>query len=99
MAYKIVIKVEARIDTQEAYDYYELEKADLGEDFLNELAKTYRLIAQNPSHYGYIDARQILRDIKVHRFPFTAIFEITEQEVIIYAVHNTWHHPKKRLRK
>jgi hypothetical protein len=38
MAYKIVITEQAKEDTQAAYDYYEGQHKNLGEEFLEELA-------------------------------------------------------------
>lgn len=99
MVYKILIKEEAKLDAEIAYEYYETERANLGEEFLEELVKTYKRIAVNPTHYGYIDHQQILRDVKVERFPFTVVFEITQDGIIVYAVHNTYQHPGRRFRK
>lgn len=99
MAYKIVIKEEAKLDTEEAYNYYENEKANLGEEFLEELTRIYNRIAKHPDYYGFIDDQRILRDLKVERFPFTVVFEITDSSVIVYAVHNTYRHPKRKLRR
>jgi len=69
MAYKIVITEQAKEDTQTAYDYYEEQRQDLGEDFLEELIKKYDDLAEHPLHYGYIDSRGIIRDVKIDRFP------------------------------
>lgn len=99
MGYRIVIREEAKKDTEEAYNYYEDERANLGEEFLDELVRSYQRIAANPTHYGYIDDKQILRDVKIDRFPFTIVFEIIDYNVVVYAVHNTYHYPRRRLRR
>ena len=98
MAYNIVIKEEARLDTATAYNYYENERQGLGEEFLDELVKRYDDLSDHPFHYGFIDDQQIIRDVKVDRFPYVIIFEVIDNSVIVYAVHNTWRHPKRRLR-
>jgi plasmid stabilization system protein ParE len=99
MAYKIVITEQAKEDTQTAYDYYEEQRQDLGEDFLEELVKKYDDLTENPQHYGYIDNQGIIRDVKIDRFPYVIVFEIIEQRVIVYAIHNTYRHPKRKLKR
>jgi plasmid stabilization system protein ParE len=99
MAYKIRITEHAREDTQVAYDYYENTRTGLGEEFLSELLKQFNDLASTPHNYGYIDDQAIIRDVKIDRFPYVVVFEIIQDEVVVYAVHNTYRHPKKRLRK
>jgi plasmid stabilization system protein ParE len=101
MAFTIIVKEEAHQDTLDAYWYYEKKQKGLGERFLDLLQSCYEAIAQHPTHYGYIneDPQQMLRDVKIDKFPFVIVYEIIEEEVIIYAVHNTYRHPKKKGRK
>ena len=98
MAYKIVITEHAKEDTQTAYDHYEIQRPGLGEEFLSELLKKFDNLIETPNHYGYIDDQAIIKDVKIDRFPYVVVFEIKGAEVIVYAVHNTHKHPKKRLR-
>jgi plasmid stabilization system protein ParE len=99
MAYKIVITEQAKEDTQTAYDYYEEQRQDLGEEFLEELVKKYDDLTEHPQHYGYIDNQDIIRDVKIDRFPYVIVFEIMEQRVIVYAIHNTYRHPRRKLKR
>jgi hypothetical protein len=99
MACKIRITEHAKEDTQVAYDYYENKRRGLGEEFLSELLKQFDELSNTPSHYGFIDDQDIIRDVKIDRFPYVVVFEISQDEIIVYAVHNTYLHPKKRLRK
>ena len=99
MAYKVVIKDVAKEDIQTAYDYYEQERRGLGEEFLEELLKKFDVFMDKPHNYGFIDDQTIIRDVKVDRFPYVIIFEIIVDAVYVYAVHNTYRHPKRRLRK
>ena len=98
MAFNILIKEEARLDTATAYYYYEDKRKGLGEEFLEELEKRYQDLISHPLNYGFIDDQQIIRDVKVDRFPYVIIFEVIDNNVIIYAVHNTYRHPKRRLK-
>lgn len=99
MAYKVIVRDVAKEDTQAAYDHYEDEKKGLGEEFLEELLKKFDDLASKPHNYGYIDDQTIIRDVKIDRFPYVIVFEIIEDSVVVYSVHNTYRHPKRRLRK
>lgn len=91
MAYNLVIVEEAYLETLEAYNYYEEKQQGLGETFLLSLQKRYIDLSRNPQYYSFIsnDSAQIFRDVKVDKFPYVVIFEISETDVIIYSVHLT----------
>jgi hypothetical protein len=84
---------------QVAYDHFENTRAGLGEEFLSELLKQFDDLASTPHNYGYIDDQIKIRDVKIDRFPYVVVFEISQDEVIVYAVHNTYRHPKKKVEK
>lgn len=90
--FKLVIKQEAYNDTLEAYQFYEQEQPGLGEVFLNTLQLCYNALSENPQYYSYIsaDTKLIFRDIKVGKFPYVVVYEIVANNVIVYAVHNTY---------
>ena len=101
MPFTVIVKQEAHQDTIEAYNYYETKLTGLGERFLNALQQRYKELSENPTFYSYIDEDplKILRDVKLEKFPFVVVYEITENQVVVYAVHNTYKHPRNKLRK
>jgi plasmid stabilization system protein ParE len=101
MTYKVIIREEAQADAQEAYEYYEHQRTGLGEEFLMALIRRYDDLSEHPTHYSYIDeqSEKILRDAGIERFPYVVVFEITAEDVIVYAVHNTHKHQRGKLRK
>lgn len=101
MVHKVFVKQEAVDDAIEAYEYYEKEVPGLGERFLEALAKRYLDLSLHPSHYGFIaeDPLNILRDVRLEKFPYVVVFEITDAEVFVYAIHNTRKNPIKKIRK
>lgn len=101
MKYLLVIKDEAHNDVAQAYEYYENIQTGLGERFLNALIEKYNDMAVHPHHYSFIeeDNKQILRDVRLKAFPFLIVFEISTNEVIVYAVHHAHRHPSKKLRR
>ncbi|MFD2035923.1 type II toxin-antitoxin system RelE/ParE family toxin [Belliella marina] len=78
----------------EAYVYYEKEQADLGEFFLTQLDKSFERIKSNPLHFP--KKRDPFREALVSKFPYIVIFEIEEENIIIYSVFNTWKDPRKK---
>ena len=64
------------------------------------LIKRYDDLAEHPFHYSYIDDQpdKIFRDARIERFPYVVVFEITEKEVTVYAVHHTLKHQRGKLR-
>lgn len=97
MKYVLEIKEEAVIDIQKAYDYYEENRAGLGERFLNTLDYYFERIQKQPQHYQI--RRKTYREAFVKDFPYLIIYEIIEANVIVYAVFNTYLDPKKKPSK
>ena len=94
MSYTIILTDEARQDEINSYLYYEMQSAGLGEDFLTDVENCYSIINQHPHLFGYSDNQNKLRDIKLKRFPFIIIFEISGDTVLVYSVHHTSRKPR-----
>ncbi|HEY8930541.1 MAG TPA: type II toxin-antitoxin system RelE/ParE family toxin [Mucilaginibacter sp.] len=90
MGYKLLIQKEALVELQEAFDWYEEQKIDLGYEFLNEVEVCYRNLSDYPERYSYINERY--RRIKTDRFPYILVFEIEGNVVIV----NTIRHIKRK---
>lgn len=101
MSFNVLIKEEAHQDTIEAYNYYEKKQSGLGERFLGALSQCYNSLTDHPQHYSLIteDANKVLRDVRLKVFPYVVVFEISGNDVIVYAVHNTYKHPGNKLKK
>lgn len=97
MRYKIELTRLATFEIFEAYDWYELQKAGLGEDFLVELDKFYQTLQTNPKTYSYY--KKPIREGKVKRFPYTVVYEIFETTIIIYSVFMAKQNPVKKRTK
>jgi hypothetical protein len=91
MSYKVLVKQEAYNEALAAYLYYEEVQVGLGERFLAGLEWHLDDLSKNPQYYSILqaDKLRVLRDVQIKKFPFLIIFEITRDEVIVYAIHNT----------
>ena len=61
----------------------------LGDDLLNILRDYYAKLSDNPYLYSFIEHSEILRDVKIDRFPYVVIYLVSGDEVIIVSVRNT----------
>ena len=92
MSYAIRLQVEAIADIQSAFEWYEQQKAGLGNEFLSELEVCYNKLIEHPQHYTFIN--EYYRRIKINRFPYMIVYELEGNEVIINAVHHTSRKPR-----
>ncbi len=100
MAYTVFVKQEAVDDAIEVYEYYEKKVPGLGDRFLAALAKRYSDLSLHFTHYGFIaeDPLNILRDVRIEKFPYVVVFELTATEVFIYAIYNTRKNPLSKVK-
>jgi hypothetical protein len=89
----LLIQEEARNEILNAYYWYEAKLNGLGNRFMESLDFCFERITLSPLSFPkkYKEMRQA---IVVH-FPFVVIFEIEENQIIVYAVFNTRRKPKQ----
>ncbi len=95
MRYSIKILPRAEQDIDNAYEWYELQKANLGKLFLNELVLNYEKLAVNPFIFSQIERNY--RQAIMHRFPYVIIYKIEPTQVIIFSVFHTKQNPRKKF--
>lgn len=97
--YKVKVLKEANMDLQEAIEYYEAQRKNLGLEFFTAYAQTEDRIAENPLAYEqFLDN---FRKANLHRFPYSAYYEVAEnkQEVTINAVIHQSRNPETIKKK
>jgi len=92
MNYKLQLQKEAILEMQDAFNWYEIQKAGLGYSFIEELEECYQKICEHPAYYGMLN--ESFRRIKVNGFPYLVIFEIENEQVIVNSVFHTSRSPK-----
>lgn len=95
MVFKIIISKLASLEITESIDFYELKRKGLGKDFLNHLKSAFNILKSNPELFS-IKRKSIYREMPLKRFPFTVVYEIIGDEVIIYSVFHTSRNPDKK---
>lgn len=93
MAFKIKIEPEARLDIQEAIDWYNNQEQGLGRKFHTQLLKRIESLSKNP----YFEIRfDSVRCLPMKKFPFMIHFTLDETQncVVVHAVFHTSLNPK-----
>ncbi len=94
LTYTIILNPFAEEDIKESREWYNLQRENLGEEFLEELKKIVKLISENP--FQFPKSKKDIRKAVLDRFPFSVFF-FTENEVInIFAVFHASRNPKIR---
>lgn len=94
MSYKLEIRPLATIEIIEAYDWHEMRRAGLGIEFLLELEKFYTTLLLNPDSYSYFE--KPVRQGVINRFPYTVVYEVFNQNIVIYSVFMFRQDPDKK---
>ena len=89
--YEIVAEPAVEADVEAAHDWYELEQAGLGFEFLQEVRATYERILISP--LGYQELRSGIRRALTGRFPYAIYFSVEENVIVILTVLHTARDP------
>ena len=81
---KVRFLTPAEIEMFEASAYYEMQAPNLGENFLDIIEEAIEEIAKNPKLWPEIDYG--IRRRLVRRFPYSVLYHIHMDEIIIVAV-------------
>ena len=75
----------------DAARYYEAQARGLGNDFLDKIDSAVRDIAEHPERWPalHLDVRRRL----IHRFPYTLLYRVDAEEVVVLAVMHLHRNP------
>jgi len=94
MKYTLLIKEEADLEIAEAYKWHEDKSKFLGEEFLIELDEYFSFLENNP--YSCQVRYKSYRLFPLKRFHYMIVYEIENENVIVYSVFHMSKDPKKR---
>ncbi|MCI0693659.1 type II toxin-antitoxin system RelE/ParE family toxin [candidate division KSB1 bacterium] len=93
MSYKIFIRPEAEIDLNEAYFWYESQKAGLGKELVFQIDTCIASIQRNPFSYPF-KYKKVVRGALVHRFPYSVFYVVEQQTIVVIAVFHAKRDPR-----
>jgi plasmid stabilization system protein ParE len=88
----IIFRPEARAEFDEAYDWYESQRAGLGEVFADQVQQVVDRIAAAPQIHGIVVGN--VRKAVVTRFPFCVYYREEASSVRILSVFHTSRDPR-----
>lgn len=95
MVFKIVISALAEYEIEEAIEFYESRSKGLGKQFLEYFKGYLKILKANPELFS-IKKPPFYRELPLKKFPFVIIYEIFQNEVVIYSVFHTSRNPIKK---
>lgn len=91
MTFALTFRPAARRELEAAALWYEGERRGLGEDLLAEVEQSLELVRSHPERFP--DVHRGLRRIRVKRFPYSVIYRVAGDAVIVHAVFHARRDP------
>lgn len=84
MKWLVLVRPEAESDLVTARDWYEERRPGLGAEFLDEIARALRELAQDPeqSRLYYRNFRRVL----LRRFPYKVFYQVIDRRIVVFRV-------------
>ena len=83
MSYPLLIKPEAELDIQDAYQYYEESQLGLGSEFVRAIDACFAKIGRSPLAYPMLH-KQIRRAL-IRKFPYGVFYILEDNRVVVIA--------------
>jgi plasmid stabilization system protein ParE len=87
----LIIRPEAERDIRDAYAWYEKQVQGLGSNFLLNVDAALRSVQRNPSQYQIV--HQEVRHCLMRRFPYSILYVVEDQRIVILAVFHAKRDP------
>lgn len=91
--YQILLSNEAVNDLIDAYDWYELQRKNLGHEFELSVEATLNQLSRNP--FEFQEKYRTVRIAYLQRFPYGIHFLIDDEFVRVIAIFHTSRDPKE----
>lgn len=92
MSLPLRVRRRAELDMNEAYAWYEVRLAGLGDAFLNAVEACFNRIEQHPEGAPQVEGR--VRRARLRRFPFGVHYVVREDCVDVLAVYHSRRRPR-----
>ncbi len=90
--YNLEFKADASIEMQEAYEWYEIQLAGLGERFFETLDNYFKSICISPEQFKVVYKKK--RAVYFQDFPYQIIFSIYKDTVVVFSIFHSKRNPK-----
>lgn len=93
MTLQLRVRPEAEQDLEEAAIWYEQQRSGLGDEFLNEVLRTFEKISEQPALHPIL--HRGTRRALTHRFPFGVYYRVQEKQMVVVAVMHGSRNPHR----
>ncbi|HEX5443446.1 MAG TPA: type II toxin-antitoxin system RelE/ParE family toxin [Pirellulales bacterium] len=93
---------QAKAEVRSAANWYEREREGLGDDFVADIKVALDAIERSPEIYPRIETTRTKRNVRrylMRRFPYTLVYELRQDEIIVVAVSHARRRPNYWLRR
>ena len=90
---RILFRPEARIELLEAQAWYESRATGLGLEFARVVEAAVASASRNPTAFAQVSGA--CRRVLLRKFPFSLVFSIREDELLVIAVFHHHRNPEK----
>lgn len=93
---------EAKAEVRSAANWYEREREGLGDEFVADIRLALDAIERAPETYPHIETTRTKRNLRrylLHRFSYTLIYELRQDEIVVVAVSHARRRPNYWLRR
>lgn len=94
MIYQFSLSPNAEADLLETALWYESQQIGLGEKFAQKIESYFFRIQNNPLLFPLKKGN--LREAYIQKFPYVIIYQIIENNIIVFTVFNTHQNPEKK---
>lgn len=91
-SYRLKIHPFAESELKEAEEWYNIQKEDLGKEFIVEIEKTLTQITHNPKQF--VKIRKDVRKAVLKRFPFSIVYSVVDDTIELYSFLHHSRNPK-----
>ena len=95
MVFNIVISGLAESEIEKTIEFYESRRKGLGKQFLQYFKGYLKILKTKPELFS-IKKPPFYRELPLKNFPFVIIYEVFQNEVIVYSVFHTSRNPTKK---
>ena len=98
--FNLIVSPFAEVDLKVAFEWYNLQKENLGNEFISEVDFTIKRIKINPLQFPI--KQKDIRKAVLKRFPFTIYFVVNEKLITVFAIFHNSRNPviwKKRTKE
>jgi hypothetical protein len=93
---RVRILAEAELEAREAARWYEERRQGLGNQLLDAIARGLEAVEEDPRRFAVLETIHSSREVRrylVPRFPYTLIYEVRPDEVLVLAVAHVRRRP------